>query len=111
VCGPNEVFKNHFSYPVLRFSLPCGASFTRLHMRHFQGSAGFGAAASSTSAAAAPYQTQDVDDVTIEQAAAPESSQAFMLFGVSILIPLIICYTAWAYWVFRGKVQSGHGYH
>ncbi len=31
--------------------------------------------------------------------------------GVSILIPLILAYTAWAYYVFRGKVQAGHGYH
>ena len=29
-----------------------------------------------------------------------------MLFGVSVLIPLILGYTAWAYWVFRGKVQA-----
>ncbi|MCA6125732.1 cytochrome d ubiquinol oxidase subunit II [Bradyrhizobium sp. WSM 1704] len=49
--------------------------------------------------------------ITIWQAAAPENSQIFMLFGVSILIPLILGYTAWAYWVFRGKVRPGHGYH
>jgi cytochrome bd ubiquinol oxidase subunit II len=49
--------------------------------------------------------------ITIWQAAAPENSQVFMLFGVSVLIPLILGYTAWAYWVFRGKVQPGHGYH
>ncbi|MBA3677905.1 MAG: cytochrome d ubiquinol oxidase subunit II [Sphingosinicella sp.] len=47
--------------------------------------------------------------VTIWQAAAPHSSQAFMLVGASILIPIILGYTAWAYWVFRGKV--GEGYH
>jgi cytochrome d ubiquinol oxidase subunit II len=49
--------------------------------------------------------------ITIWQAAAPENSQLFMLVGVAILIPLILGYTAWAYWVFRGKVQAGHGYH
>ena len=49
--------------------------------------------------------------ITIWDAAAPENSQIFMLFGVSILIPLILAYTAWAYYVFRGKVQAGHGYH
>jgi cytochrome d ubiquinol oxidase subunit II len=47
--------------------------------------------------------------LTIWQAAAPESSQAFMLVGAVILIPLILAYTAWSYWVFRGKV--GEGYH
>jgi len=50
------------------------------------------------------------NSVTLEDAAAPASSQAFMLVGASVLVPLIIGYTAWSYWVFRGKV--GHeGYH
>ena len=48
--------------------------------------------------------------LTIWDAAAPESSQAFMLVGAIILVPVILAYTAWSYWVFRGKV--GHeGYH
>jgi cytochrome bd ubiquinol oxidase subunit II len=46
--------------------------------------------------------------ITIWQAAAPQSSQLFMLVGVVVLIPLILGYTAWAYWVFRGKVGSGY---
>jgi cytochrome d ubiquinol oxidase subunit II len=49
--------------------------------------------------------------ITIWQAASPENSQLFMLVGVAILIPLILGYTAWAYWVFRGKVRAGSGYH
>ena len=49
-------------------------------------------------------------DVTIWDAAAPERSQIFMLVGVAITMPLIIAYTAWAYWVFRGKVDD-EGYH
>src|SRR6202043_3447031 len=49
--------------------------------------------------------------ITIWQAASPENSQAFMLVGVSVLVPLILGYTAWAYWVFRGKVRAEHGYH
>ena len=50
------------------------------------------------------------DEVTIWDAAAPERSQSFMLVGVAITMPLILAYTAWAYWIFRGKV--GHeGYH
>ena len=48
--------------------------------------------------------------VTIAQAAAPEKSLVFVLVGASVLIPIILAYTAHAYWVFRGKV--GHeGYH
>ncbi len=49
--------------------------------------------------------------ITIWQAASPESSQVFMLVGVAGLLPLILGYTAWAYWVFRGKVKAGSGYH
>lgn len=48
--------------------------------------------------------------VTIWDAAAPEKSQIFMLIGVAITLPLILAYTAWAYWVFRGKVGD-EGYH
>jgi cytochrome d ubiquinol oxidase subunit II len=48
--------------------------------------------------------------VTIWQAAAPYQSQLFMLIGASVLIPIILAYTAWSYWVFRGKVGE-HGYH
>jgi cytochrome d ubiquinol oxidase subunit II len=49
--------------------------------------------------------------VTIWEAAAPDKSQLFMLVGVSVMIPIILAYTAFAYWVFRGKVEAGHGYH
>jgi cytochrome d ubiquinol oxidase subunit II len=49
--------------------------------------------------------------ITIWQAASPENSQVFMLIGVAVLIPLILGYTAWAYWVFRGKVRAESGYH
>lgn len=49
-------------------------------------------------------------DITIWDAAAPERSQVFMLVGVAITMPLIIAYTGWAYWVFRGKVEHD-GYH
>jgi cytochrome bd ubiquinol oxidase subunit II len=55
-----------------------------------------------------PYVVPDA--VTIWDAAAPERSQIFMLIGVGITMPLIIAYTGWAYWVFRGKVGTD-GYH
>lgn len=50
------------------------------------------------------------DRITIWQAASPAKSQAFMLVGAGIMIPLILGYTGWAYWVFRGKVAAD-GYH
>jgi cytochrome d ubiquinol oxidase subunit II len=46
--------------------------------------------------------------ITIWQAASPANSQLFMLAGVAVLIPLILGYTGWAYWVFRGKVRGGY---
>ena len=49
--------------------------------------------------------------ITIWQAAAPENSQNFMMVGVSIMIPIILIYTAFAYYVFRGKVTADSGYH
>ncbi|WCP16071.1 Cytochrome bd-II ubiquinol oxidase subunit 2 (plasmid) [Sphingobium sp. AntQ-1] len=50
------------------------------------------------------------DQITIWDAAAPHDSQLFMLVGTAVIIPVIIAYTVWAYWVFRGKVGT-HGYH
>lgn len=49
--------------------------------------------------------------VTIHQAAAPDSSLGFLLVGALILLPIIVAYTAYAYWVFRGKVDPEEGYH
>ena len=49
--------------------------------------------------------------ITIHEAAAPDSSLIFMLVGAAILIPLILAYTAYSYWVFRGKVDPDTGYH
>jgi len=49
-------------------------------------------------------------NITIWDAATAEKSQVFMLIGVAITMPLIIGYTVWAYWVFRGKV-SDEEYH
>lgn len=50
------------------------------------------------------------ETVTIWDAAAPERSQAFMLVGTVVIMPIILAYTGWAYWVFRGKVGTD-GYH
>ena len=55
-----------------------------------------------------PYVVPDA--LTIWDAAAPGRSQVFMLIGLAITLPLILGYTAWSYWVFRGKVGA-EGYH
>jgi cytochrome d ubiquinol oxidase subunit II len=49
--------------------------------------------------------------LTIEEAAAPDASLWFLLAGAVVLVPMILAYTAYAYWVFRGKVDPDHGYH
>jgi len=49
--------------------------------------------------------------ITLWQAAAPTQSQGFMLVGALLIIPVILVYTFWSYYVFRGKVQHGEGYH
>ncbi|SNR51689.1 cytochrome d ubiquinol oxidase subunit II [Puniceibacterium sediminis] len=49
--------------------------------------------------------------LTIWQVAAPESSLKFTLVGALVLVPLILGYTAYAYWVFRGKIDPEQGYH
>ena len=50
-------------------------------------------------------------DITIWDAAAPPSSQAFLLVGARGAGPDHSGYTGYAYWVFRGKVRPGMHYH
>jgi cytochrome bd ubiquinol oxidase subunit II len=49
--------------------------------------------------------------VTIWAAAAPDNSLRFLLAGTVVLVPIILAYTAYSYWVFRGKVDTEGGYH
>jgi len=49
--------------------------------------------------------------VTLWAAASAAKSQAFMVIGTLFLLPIIVMYTGWSYWVFRGKVRAGSGYH
>ena len=48
---------------------------------------------------------------TLWQAASPPSTQAFLLVGALFLIPVILMYSGWSYWVFRGKASRDIGYH
>jgi cytochrome d ubiquinol oxidase subunit II len=45
------------------------------------------------------------------QAANADNALALMLVGVVILLPAIIGYSLWVYWIFRGKVGADAGYH
>lgn len=49
--------------------------------------------------------------ISIWEAAAPPQSQGFMLVGTLFILPIILGYTFWSYYVFRGKVTHEDGYH
>jgi len=49
--------------------------------------------------------------LTIWDAAASQSSQMFMLIGTLVLLPAVLGYTAFTYWLFHGKVREGASYH
>jgi len=49
--------------------------------------------------------------ISIWQAAGPPQSLGFALVGALVIMPLILGYTAWGYYVFRGKVDASEHYH
>ncbi|MCJ7814801.1 MAG: cytochrome d ubiquinol oxidase subunit II, partial [Xanthomonadales bacterium] len=49
--------------------------------------------------------------ISYTEAANADVSLAFMLVGAVVLLPVILGYTAYVYWLFRGKVRAGEGYH
>jgi len=49
--------------------------------------------------------------LTVWEVAAAPASQIFMLIGTVFMLPIILGYTAFVYWLFRGKVREGEGYH
>lgn len=49
--------------------------------------------------------------ISIWEVAAPPQSQGFMLVGTLFILPIILGYTFWSYYVFRGKVSHEDGYH
>ncbi|MEA9393548.1 cytochrome d ubiquinol oxidase subunit II [Acerihabitans sp. TG2] len=49
--------------------------------------------------------------IDLRAASAPAQSQGFMLVGALLIIPIILVYTFWSYFVFRGKINPQEGYH
>ena len=49
--------------------------------------------------------------LNFRQAAARDNALGLMLVGTAVILPLILAYTAWVYWVFRGKIDEEAGYH
>lgn len=50
-------------------------------------------------------------NISMREVAAPAQSMGFALVGALFIIPFILVYTFWAYYVFRGKITSNEGYH
>ncbi|MBK1726063.1 cytochrome d ubiquinol oxidase subunit II [Halorhodospira neutriphila] len=50
-------------------------------------------------------------EITFREAASAPETQLFLLLGILFLLPVVIGYTAWTYWIFRGKVDATMGYH
>jgi len=46
--------------------------------------------------------------ITLWDAAAAPKSQAFLVIGTMFLLPVILGFVAWSYWVFKGKVRGGY---
>jgi cytochrome d ubiquinol oxidase subunit II len=61
--------------------------------------------------AASLYPNLIPPGISYQDAANHDGSLMFMLWGALVLIPVILGYTAYSYWVFRGKVDPDHGYH
>ena len=49
--------------------------------------------------------------MTFRQAANPDNTLGLLLVGAAILLPAIVGYSLWVYWIFRGKVSVDEGYH
>ncbi|CUI08211.1 cytochrome d ubiquinol oxidase subunit II [Massilia antarctica] len=49
--------------------------------------------------------------LTVRQAASHPGPQLFYLIGAAILLPVILAYTVLVFWLFRGKLRVGEGYH
>jgi cytochrome d ubiquinol oxidase subunit II len=60
---------------------------------------------------AAIYPYAIPPSVTIYEAASQRETMMFTLWGVAIVLPFVVGYTLYSYWVFRGKVEAEAGYH
>jgi len=49
--------------------------------------------------------------LTIWQTASSPSTHVFMLIGMLMMLPIILGYMVFVYWIFGGKVREGEGYH
>ncbi len=48
--------------------------------------------------------------ITLWSAASASASQEFLMIGTAFMLPVLLFYVCWSYWVFRGKVRGDVGY-
>ena len=49
--------------------------------------------------------------MTFRQAANADNALGLMLWVVAFVLPMILAYSGWVYWLFRGKIGPDAGYH
>jgi cytochrome d ubiquinol oxidase subunit II len=64
----------------------------------------------TSASASACGRTSCLPRLTVFDAPAPATSQRFVLTALAFSLPMVMIYTAYAYWVFRGKIKPGAGY-
>lgn len=73
---------------------------------------GVGAAVAWVFSSMAPYVMKSSIDpaysLSIGWASSTQPTLTVMLVVALLLVPLILAYTVWAYWVFRGRISSHH---
>jgi cytochrome d ubiquinol oxidase subunit II len=52
------------------------------------------------------YPTLVPPDITVHTAASPHSSLLFLMIGFGIVVPIVLTYQTYGYWVFRGKQEA-----
>ena len=117
-----EYFERWFAFPTIIFSLivplllaACAYGLytglrDKLDYRPFVSSLGF-FVLSFVGLGISFYPYIVPPSVTIWDAAGPEKSLSFLLVGALVLVPIILLYTAYSYWVFWGKTNPEDGYH
>lgn len=122
VFGHEEIAKRWFSTPNLYFFLPVPfltvliCHFTMIALAKEQSVRPFIYALSIvflgfTGLGISIWPNIVPPSISIWQAAAPPQSQGFMLVGTLFILPIILMYTFWNYYVFNGKVKEGESYH
>jgi cytochrome d ubiquinol oxidase subunit II len=108
---PNLLYLSPVPIATLALAWVCWHGLGRDHdVRPFAAAAGiFLLAFAGLVISNAPYLVPR--SVTLWEAAAYPASQTFMLIGTVFLLPLVLAYTAFVFWVFRGKVTADAGYH